>query len=84
MGWTVVNTVQPPASSGYFDWIVSSFAALAAATAGPLVGVFAGLLLVRGLRREVPCPRCGTANPRQADSCSADLAFMPLEGSRMG
>jgi hypothetical protein len=83
-GWMVVNALVPPPSSPYSDWIVF-FALLAALVAGPIVGVFAGLLLLRGLRHEVACPRCGTANPKQADACSAcDLAFMSLEGSRMG
>jgi phosphate/sulfate permease len=84
VGWTVATTMVPPASSPYFDW-VELLAVLAAMVAGPLIGVFAGLVLLRVLRREATCPRCGTANPKQADACSAcELAFMPLEGSRMG
>lgn len=82
-GWIVVNAIVPPASSRYFDWIVF-FALLAALVAGPIVGVFAGLVLLRGLRHEATCPRCGTANARQADACRAcDLVFMPLEASRI-
>ena len=79
-------TVVAPASSlsYYFAWL-ASFAALAAVVAGPIVGVFTGVVLLRGMRHEATCPRCGTGNPRHADSCRAcDLAFMSLEGSLMG
>lgn len=84
VGWTVATTMLPAASSSSVEWVIRSFAVLAAVVAGPVVGGFAGLLLLRGLRREVTCPRCGTANPRQADSCGAcDLALMPLQAPPM-
>lgn len=83
-GWTVATTMLPPASSPYFDWVVS-FAMLAAMVAGPMVGVFAGLLLLGRMRREVACPRCGTSNSRSAGSCLAcELPFMPRKARQVG
>jgi MFS family permease len=77
VGWTAAMTIEPPEYSTQLGWVFP-LAVLAAVVAGPLAGVFAGLLLVRGLRREAVCPRCGTANHVHAGACVAcDLALIP-------
>jgi hypothetical protein len=43
-----------------------------ATMAGFLLGVFGGVLLIRGRRSgDIECPRCGTFNERHAAACSA-------------
>ena len=84
VGWIAATTMVARPSSLPFAWVLF-FAAFVAMTAGPLVGVFVGILALRVLRREAVCPRCGTGNPRSAERCTAcDLALMPLEVSRIG
>ncbi len=65
----------PSAQGLWFDTL-RPFAGLAATAAGILVGILAGVLLVRAASSGIECPRCGTLNERGATLCSAcDLSF---------
>jgi len=61
-----------------FEWfeLLRPLAVRSAVPAGILVGVLAGVLLVRAASGGIGCPRCGTLNKRGSAVCSAcDLPF---------
>jgi hypothetical protein len=67
-----------PTTAGGLEWFewLRPFAVGSATVAGILIGVLAGVLLVRAASGGVECPRCGTLNERGAALCSAcDLSF---------
>ncbi len=67
-----------PLEPGSYPWVVvlRPAAFLAAAAAGVLIGVLAGVLLVRVGSSGLECPRCGTLNEAGAPVCSAcDLSL---------
>lgn len=71
IGYAVANSIPEAPMSQLWAELLRPAASLAASTAGILIGVLAGFLLVGVGRRGTRCPRCGTLNEDRAPVCSA-------------